>query len=112
MTLLYQDSLLPNPSVVSLEGIRGGSDLFCLTDTGTGGPGSWQFPNGNEVPNSGSGVRQYRGSSYVALTYSNSGTFPSGLYRCMIPDSRDQEVTLHAGIYQNGEGNDFSKNNN
>ena len=45
-----------------------------------------------------------RGRSFVALTYSGSSSPPSGLYRCVIPDSNGQSVTLYAGIYGNGRG--------
>ena len=98
---------MSNQSIVSLEGIRGGSDLFCLTnsDRGSDRVGSWHFPDGREVPQSGNeGFVHNRGGSFIALTSSGSATPPSGLYRCVIPDSNNQEETLFAAIYRNGEG--------
>ena len=94
---------MSNHSIVILEEIREGSDLFCLTnfDTGSSRVGSWYFPDWSEVPESGAGLRRTQGRSYVALTYTMSLTPPpSGLYHCVIPDSNGQNVTLFAGIYQ------------
>ena len=67
--------------------------------------GSWYSPDGNEVPMSGSGLHRIRGISSVAVTYSSSASLPSsGVYRCEIPDSAGQTVTLFAGLYRNGDG--------
>ncbi len=106
--------LLSNKSIVSLEEIREGSDLFCLTnhaaccrdaETGSGGVGVWYYPDNSEVPSSNNnGSSRDRAPSSVALTYSGSDVPPTGLYRCVIPDSNNQNVTLFAGIYQNGQG--------
>ena len=101
--LWHRGSPVSNQSIVSLEEIRGGSDLFCLTnsDTRCSRVGSWYFPDGSEVPESGDGLRRIRGRSYAALTYTMSPTPPpSGLYRCVIPDSNGQNVILFAGIYR------------
>ncbi len=113
----HNGSLMYNHSIVSLEEITSGSDLFCLTNTsaccrhthtGSGPVGFWHFPNGDIVPNMQSGVNVDRGPSYVALTYSTGSTppreFPPGLYSCVIPVSNHKNVTLFAGIYQSGRG--------
>ena len=103
----HRGSVVSNQSIVSLEGIRSGNDLFCFTnsDTASNRVGSWYFPDGSEVTQSGSdGFVRNRGRSFVSLTSSGSAISPSGLYRCVIPDSNGQEVTLFASIYQNGEG--------
>ena len=92
---------------MSLEGISGSNSLYCFTnyDTGVVRPGSWYFPDGREVPESGGdGFICRRGRSFVALTSSGSATPPSGLYRCVIPDFSGRNVTLFAEIYQNGQG--------
>ncbi len=97
---------MSNQSIVNLEDIRGGSDLFCLTnyDTGSDQVGSWSTPDGNEVSESGNGLIQNRGRSFVALSYSGFSSPSPGLYRCVIPDSGGQSVTLFAGVYGSGEG--------
>ena len=101
---------MTNNSIVDLELITGGSDLFCFTNTtqccnNGNTAGVWHFPNGGVVPNSGSGFNRDAGRSFIALTYSSSSIRPpSGLYRCVIPDSTGQSVTLLAGIYRSGEG--------
>ncbi len=112
--LWHNESHISNQSIVSLEGITNGGDLFCITNTTaccrdihTGMMGArvfWYFPNGTEVGKD-SGFSRFRGRSFISLT--SSSTFPpppSGLYRCVIPDSNGQNVTLFAGIYQNGQG--------
>ena len=99
-----------NNTIVDLEQIMGGSDLFCFTNTTQccndgNTAGVWHFPNGALVPDSGSGFSREAGTSFIALAYSSSLTQPpSGLYRCVIPDSAGQSVTLFAGIYGRGEG--------
>ena len=103
--ILWQSNLrVTNQSIVdSDEIVLGGNDLFCLTnfDMGQARMGSWYFPDGREVPNfPGTGFTQIRGSSYVALTYSSSGSSPTGLYHCEIPDMNGQNVTLFAGVGQ------------
>ncbi len=97
---------MSNQSIVNRDQITGNSNLFCITnfDTGSSRVGSWFFPDGREVPATGAGFRHIRGRSFVALSYSGSGSRPSGLYRCVIPDSSGQSVTLFAGIYGSGEG--------
>ena len=108
--LRHNNSVLSNQSIVDLEEITRGSFLFCLTNTtaccttGDGGLGGWYFPNGGKVLNSGAGFSVERGTSFIALTYSGSASPPSGLYRCVVPDSNNQSVTLFAGIYGNNEG--------
>ena len=112
----HGDNLVRNNTIVSLEEIvGGGSDLFCLTNTttccrnvadnsGMGAAGWWYYPNGSLVPGSAAVFSRNRGRSFVALTYSGPGPSPSGLYRCVIPDSRNQNVTAYVGVYQNGQG--------
>ena len=112
--LWHRESLVSNQSIVNLEDITGGSDLLCLTntatccrgrDTGSTGVGFWYFPDGSVVPSDNSnGLSRDRGTSFVALTHSGSGSPPSGLYRCEIPDSEGQTVTLFAGVYRSGLG--------
>ena len=104
--LWHQNSLVSNQGIVSLEDIRGGSDLFCLTNSTMrlDPVGSWYHPDGTKVQESGSGFSHNRGRSFVMLTYSGSGSPPSGLYRCVIPDSSQQDVTMYVGIYENEQG--------
>ena len=109
--LLKHDETLPlNNSIVDLEEITGGSDLFCLTntaacckhrDTGSGPAGQWFFPNGTQIPNTAPGFSVDRGRGSIALTYTDSPDHhpPLGIYRCVINDSNDDTVTLFAGIY-------------
>ena len=103
VTLWHNGSTIFNHSLVITDEFRKDIDLFCVTnyDVGSSGVGSWYFPNETEVPQSETGLSQYRGRSYVALTHTNSLTPPpSGLYRCVIPDSSGVNMTLFAGIYQ------------
>ena len=95
------NSRVANQSIVDPDEIMPGNGLLCLTnfDTDSAAIGSWYFPDGREVPNSGSGFIQTRGRTFVALTNFGSISSSSGLYRCTIPDSNDQNVTLFAGIY-------------
>lgn len=106
---MWQNNLrVFNQSIVdSDEILLRNNDLFCLTniDIESAGLGSWYFPDGREVPESGSGFTLYRGPSYVALTSTSPGHSPTGLYSCIIPDSSGNNVTLFAGVYSNGQGN-------
>ena len=113
-TLKHRNQLLSNQSIVNLEEIEEGNVIFCLTnhsaccrnaETGSGGVGFWYFPDGSEVPAFGGGFSRDRGPSSVALTYTSSPTPPpSGLYRCVIPDSNGESVILLAGVYGSHEG--------
>ena len=113
--LKHSNTLLSNNSIVDLEEITGGSDLFCLTNTTaccrhihtrSGPAGNWYFPNGTEVPNDNSRFSVDRGNSSVALTYSGMASpTTTGLYRCTIPTApNNRSVTLIAGIYGNMKG--------
>ena len=104
--LSHSGSPVSNQSIVSLEDVRQDRDVFCFTnyDTELSRVGSWYFPDGSEVSGSGSGIIHNRGRSFVSLSYSGSGSSPSGLYHCVIPDSDGQDVTLLVGIYEIGQG--------
>ena len=117
----HNNQLLANQSIVDLEDVTTGDDttsdgrLFCLTNTasccrardtphGVGGVGVWYFPDGTEVPGSGSGFSRDRGTSFVALSQRYSSNVATGLFRCEIPDVNGTNVTLIAGIYRSDEG--------
>ena len=107
MTLFQNNLHVLNQSIVDTDEITiRSNDLLCLTnfDMGSASTGSWYFPDGREISNSGSGFIRIRGSSFVALTSAGLIPPPSGLYRCEIPDSNGQNVTLFAGIYRAGQG--------
>ena len=60
----------------------------CSSDTALVA-GNWFFPNGSIVGNQTTNGNIYieRGPSVVGLYWNNSATFPTGTYRCEIPDA-------------------------
>ena len=111
--LKHNNQLLANQSLEDIT--TGDGRLFCLTNTasccrasdtpdGVGGVGLWYFPDGTEVPGSGSRFSRDRGTSFVALSRGSSSNVATGLFRCEIPDVNGANVTLIAGIYRSDEG--------
>ena len=106
-----------NNSCVKLEDIGEGDDtaLLCMTNliaccrapyTGENGTGigNWYFPNGTEVPSSGTleDFHRTRNQSVVLLNRRRGGE--EGIYRCEIPDSMNVAQTIYIGLYTAGTG--------
>ena len=92
---------------------EGSSALYCLTDreqccsTAAGANrGLWRSPDGDVLVNG--DIYSSKGFSSIRLSRRSGTIGPTGLYRCLIPSSRDRDrasSTLHIGIYSsNAEG--------
>lgn len=108
--LKLDDSIISNETIIDLEKLTS-AGLFCFTNTtaccqntDTREMGSWHFPNGSQVPDSGSHFRQERGTSYLKLINSGYVTPPPGLYYCVVPDSNNTKVTTFIGAYDIEQG--------
>ena len=97
-------------SLVGNDG-SGSDSVQCHTDLNTccsGAQGShrgdWFFPNGSQLPLSGSGIAisQQHGAQRVDLRHT-SGTTPTGIYRCDIPTHSTNE-TVYVGLYTSDKG--------
>ena len=107
-------TLLPNNSIVLLNDIgKEGSALYCLTDrenccTGKIGmrPGLWKFPNGSNVSNDKyTDIYIRRGSSSIRLNRERNIMAPTGVYKCLMPNSGATILeTLLIGIYSDSQG--------
>ena len=103
--------LYPNNSVVTLFS---GSFLFCLTpnteccsDSETPNAPSitreWYLPDGTAVSSSTTPFNRNQVPSAVSL-HRSSGTPPSGVFRCEIPDASGTHQNIYVGIYPQGIG--------
>ena len=115
--LLLDGQLYPNNSVVTLTDIGSsfsGPALFCLTpntqccsDSETPNEASvtreWYLPNGRQLSSAGTTFSRGQVSSAVSL-YRNSGTSPTGVFRCEIPDTSGTSQNIYVGIYTQGDG--------
>ena len=119
--ILLRGHLHGNNSVVTLTDIGEGSkSLLCITnktkcclhmDQHQLGPqGNWYYPGSDTAvlsySNRGqSGFYRNRYLSKVRLHRISETTSPTGLFRCTIPDSSDQSLTIFIGVYsmENGE---------
>jgi hypothetical protein len=103
---LLSGRLYPNNSLVTLDGI---SILYCLTPNteccDSSVSGEWYLPGGAAVSSSTRTFRRSQVPSAVSLRRS-SGTHPSGVYRCEIPDASGTSQTIYVGIYPQGIGED------
>jgi hypothetical protein len=101
---LLSGQLYPNNSLVTLDGI---SILYCLTPSteccGSSVSGEWYFPGGAAVSSSTRIFRRSQVPSAVSLRRS-SGTPPTGVYRCEIPDASGTSQSIYVGIYPQGDG--------
>ena len=99
--------LYPNNSVVNLTDIGEGYDaLHCITNLTTccrgadgGSVGEWFLP-GKTSPvirmNADSFARS--GGPSAVLLNRRTGTGPTGLYTCQVPDGSSMERTLYIGV--------------
>ena len=106
-----------NLSLVGNEPVNGHS-VQCHTDlvtccSGADGPhrGDWYFPNGDRLPfPDGSDIVEARTHQRVDLRrnnlHQNSGTVPSGIYRCDIETNAVHDnglrETVYVGLYASG----------
>ena len=116
--ILLHGRLHGNNSIVNVNDIGEASkSLLCITNKinccqrmgALVVQGNWYFPgNDSAVPSAGtdgqSGFYRDRDLSKVRLHRRDWITFPSGLFRCTIPDSSDQDQTIFIGIYSMGNG--------
>ena len=106
-----------NNSLVTLEDIGEGdaAALLCITDQTVCCKtpfsehflGSWFFPNGTRVPNSGNNwdFHRTRGKMVVRLHRRRGGE--GGVYCCEIPDAMDVIQTLYIGVYTADTGEQY-----
>ena len=97
---------------MNLEDIgEGGAALHCLTDQPaccrppySGAIGNWYFPNGTRVPSSSQqwDLHRTRGHMVVSLHRRSGGV--DGVYRCVIPDTRNVIQTIYIGVYSASTG--------
>ena len=116
--ILLRGHLHGNNSIVNVNDIGEGSkSLLCITNKincchrmGTlDVQGNWYFPgNDSAVPSAGtdgqSGFYRNRDLSKVRLHRREGITSPTGLFRCTIPNSSDEDQTILIGIYSTGNG--------
>jgi hypothetical protein len=104
MEFLLSGQLYPNNSLVTLDGI---SILYCLTPSteccGSSVSGEWYFPSGAAISSSSRIFVRSQVPSAVSLRR-RSGTPPTGMYRCEIPDANGTSQNIHVGIYPQGDG--------
>ena len=95
-----------NESDISLS--LNNSALLCFTDLHdccssdtVQVAGNWFFPNGSIVGNQTTSSNIYikRGPSVVGLYWNDSAIFPTGMYRCEIPDASGVLRNVSVGIY-------------
>ena len=116
----FMGETLPNHSYVNLSlvgGANSGDEIVCHTDLSTccyggAGPdrGDWYFPNGDRLPFPGRHpLVMNRLHQRVALRREGeSGSIPSGIYRCDIEtravNSADNTAreTVYVGLYDSG----------
>lgn len=92
----------PNGSAISLSSIgQDDSALRCLTNGTCCIPpnraGEFYYPDGSKVNTQATGEDFYRnrGEMMIRLHRRNGAASPTGLYKCVIPDSSGELMTLH-----------------
>ena len=87
--------------------------LLCITNLSECCRGSykgireWYYPNNDsaiEISTTGRDFYRNRGPSVVRLNRRNSATFPTGIYRCTIPNSDQIGVDIFVGVYNANSG--------
>ena len=110
VTLVHNNELLANQSIVNLGDIdSGNSQLLCLANTPRccrgrdGARGFWYFPDGTAIPGSNVGGALIRNRVFglISLARSSSTGVMTGLFRCEIADTMGMVLV---GIYRSGEG--------
>ena len=118
----FMAQTLANHSYVDISqvgnDVSGSDSVQCHTDlntccSGSQGPhrGDWYFPNGDRVPfPDDSDIVESRQAERVDLRR-NSGTEPTGIYRCDIPtdalNDNGMRETVYGGLYTS-DGGKFS----
>ena len=117
----YVDLSLVGNDASGSDSVQCHTDLqACCTSEQGGHRGDWYFPNGTQLPFSGSGnIYEHRLNQRVDVRYRHQNTPTSGIYRCDIPtnavhDDVDHSVrdAVYVGLYLNGGENCYSNTNN
>ena len=81
------------------------------TDPDVNALGNWYFPDESDVRFENSNdIYKNRGLSVVRLYRKQNISDPSGIYRCIIPDSNDTDQNIYVGVYplEQGENEMFT----
>ena len=88
--------------------------LFCLTpnteccsssETPSGGTiGEWYLPDGTLLSTAGTAFTRGHVASAVTLNRLFSGTSPTGVFRCDVPDASGTSQSVYIGIYRESDG--------
>ena len=102
--MLHGDNYTNN-SYIPITDIGNGNALLCVTNNTDccGLPrraGEWFYPNGSTVRIRSAGDDFFRGRGFraVHLYRLHSAMSPTGLYRCVVPDSNGVNQTLYVHI--------------
>ena len=114
--ILLNGYLYRNNSIITFheigEEIR---SMFCVTnntkccrrgdtDTKNNALGNWYFPDESDVKIGNNNIYKNRGLSVVRLHRKQNISDPSGIYRCIIPDSHGTNQNIFVGVYPMGQG--------
>ena len=100
---------------MTLENIgEGDSSLLCVTNRDGccssqegGAAGEWHFPNNGSTVgtnNGGGSFYRNRGPSVVRLNRRHNAMSPTGVFRCEIPDTSNNNQTVYVGVYAAEKG--------
>ena len=101
-----------NNSIVTLEEIGEHDDpLLCITNLTTccrrkNGfiSGNWFFPNGTRVPSLSPSEDFYRTREQMVVLLHRRRDGEDGIYRCVIPDSKNVTQSIYIGVYTASSG--------
>ena len=91
---------------ISVVGISANDSVQCRTDLSSccstiedSNHGQWYFPNGTTLENSNQ-LAIYQHSLFLSVElHRNSGTRPTGIYRCEIQTYNGGRETVYVGLY-------------
>ena len=114
MGILFHNQLIPGNGLIRINEIGIAADaVICMTnktkccrsvDTGIAGLGTWEFPDGTGVvglqatPQE-TGFYRARNLRQVLLNRRNNASSPTGIFRCIVPDSNDKLLNFDIGVY-------------
>ena len=102
----------PNRSIINIREIGENDEaLICQTNRrpccqGPNRTGEWYYPNGSNLTIEGSGKDFYRNrgnDGEVRLNRRNNALYPTGIYRCEVPDARNIDRTVYVSLLRFGE---------
>ena len=70
--------------------------------------GEWYLPDGALLSTAGTAFTRGHVASAVSLNRRSSGTSPTGLFRCDVPDASGTSQSIYIGIYAESAGGIFT----